>query len=266
MKSIQKFAIMLIASALFLSCTKSLQDESSLSKNLFLTGKAKQDEKFNTFYGPQVSLGNGKVRTFVTISHSNVPAEVGVIITKGALTGLPAEGVNLVLPMQNHASDATPFTHVYLDWNPNGHEPGPYKVPHFDFHFYMISSKDRMAISPSDPKMEQIPDPALWPVGYIPTPGGVPQMGKHWVSPGTSPELCCGQPFNYTLIYGTYAGKFIFTEPMITLAYLTSSQQLTKSFSPLKQFTVPNTYYPSTYQIRTDGTDRIVSLVNFTKH
>jgi hypothetical protein len=195
-----------------------------------------------------------------------VPAEVGVIITAGALTGLPAEGLNLVLPFHNQASDATPFTHVYLDWNPKGHEPGPYEVPHFDFHFYMISNADRMAISPSNPKMEQIPASALWPEGYIPTPGGVPQMGKHWVSPGTSPELCCGQPFNYTMIYGSYASKFIFIEPMITLAYLQSSQHVTKSFSSLKQFPVPNSYYPSTYKIYTEGKDRIVSLVNFEKH
>ncbi len=70
-----------------------------------------------------------------------------------------------------------------------------------------------MTISPSDPKMEQIPAPVLWPDGYIPTPGGVPQLGKHWVNPGASPELCCGQPFNHTLIYGSYDSKFIFIEP-----------------------------------------------------
>lgn len=266
MRCLQKIAMLLTASVLFFSCTKSLKQETNLSNELSSNAKDGQDQKFNTFYGPQVSLGSGKIRTFATISHTGVPSEIGVIMSEGALSGLPTEGLNLVLPLQNHASDATPFTHVYLDWNPNGHEPGPYEVPHFDFHFYMISSADRMTISPSNPKMELIPAPPLWPNGYIPTPGGVPQMGKHWVNPGASPELCCGQPFNYTLIYGSYDSKFIFIEPMITRAYLQSKQEVTKAFSPLKQFIVPNTYYPSTYQIRTDGKDRIVSLINFTLH
>jgi hypothetical protein len=258
--------MMLTASSLFLSCTKSLKQDTNLSNSLSANGKANQEQKFNTFYGPQVSLGDGKVRTFATISHTGVPTELGVIMTEGALIGLPEEGLNLVLPLQNHASDATPFTHVYLDWNPHGHEPGPYMVPHFDFHFYMISNADRLAISTGDPKMDQIPAPALWPDGYIPTPGGEPRMGKHWVSPGASPELCCGMPFTYTMIYGSYDSKFIFIEPMITLAYLTSGQAVTKSYSPLKQFIVPNTYYPSTYKIYTDGKDHIISLTNFSLH
>lgn len=258
MRSLHKITTFVTACCMFLSCTKSLKQETNLSKEL--------SSKFNTFYGPQVALGDGKVRSFATISHTGVPVEVGIIITEGALTNLRPETVRLVVPFQKQAQDATPFTHIYVDWNPNGHEPGPYEVPHFDFHFYMISSAERMAISPSDPKMDQIPAPAFWPDGYIPTPGGEPQMGKHWVNPGASPELCCGQPFNYTMIYGSYAGKFIFIEPMITLAYFQSSQQVTKSFSSLKQFPVPNSYYPSTYKIYTEGKDHIVSLVNFEKH
>jgi hypothetical protein len=53
---------------------------------------------------------------------------------------------------------------------------------------------------------------------YAPTPGGVPQMGAHWVDV-TSPEFN-GGIFTKTFIWGSYDGSFIFWEPMITLDYL----------------------------------------------
>ena len=142
----------------------------------------------------------------------------------------------------------------------------PYLVPHFDFHFFMISNAERLLISPEGPKMDAIPPPVLWPTGFVPTDGGEAQMGKHWISPSGSPEICCGQPFTHTMIHGSYDSKFIFIEPMITRAFLVGNTTVSKSFSPLKQFIVPNTYYPSTYNIKKEDGERIVSLSNFEKH
>jgi hypothetical protein len=51
------------------------------------------------------------------------------------------------------------------------------------------------------------------------TPGVVPQMGAHWVDL-TSPEFQPGGTFTRTFIWGSYHGKFIFFEPMITRQYL----------------------------------------------
>ena len=46
----------------------------------------------------------------------------------------------------------------------------------------------------------------------LPTPGGVPQMGKHWINPA-SPEIGGGQTFTHTMLYGSYGAQFTFVEP-----------------------------------------------------
>lgn len=43
-------------------------------------------------------------------------------------------------------------------------------------------------------------------------------MGMHWNDPAAPERL--GEPFTKTMIYGSYDGAFIFTEPMVTKAYL----------------------------------------------
>ena len=51
--------------------------------------------------------------------------------------------------------------------------------------------------------------------GYVYAPGTeVPMMGGHWVDP-KAPELN-GQVFTKTFLYGSYNGKMIHFEPMIT--------------------------------------------------
>ena len=47
--------------------------------------------KYNTFYGPQVQMGNGHIRTWVNITHTGVPLAIGVEMTDGALTNLPRD-------------------------------------------------------------------------------------------------------------------------------------------------------------------------------
>ena len=264
---LKTITLMLLSSTLFNACTKSI-DEEVAAKQTILSERNNGDDKWNTFYGPPSKLGKGKVRTFVSISHRGLPKEVGIILTKDALKGLPNDGVSLVLPFHHKAMHVLPFKHAYVNWNPQGHPPipGPYLVPQFDFHFYMISSGERLLISPASPKMDAIPPPALWPTNYIPTDGGEPQMGKHWINPSGSPEICCGKPFKYTLIHGSYDAKFIFIEPMITRAFLMGNEKVSKAFSPLKQFVVPGAWYPSTYNIKTNDGERIVSLTNFEKH
>ena len=263
---LKTMTLLLLTAAVFNACTKNI-DEEIAAKPSILSERKNEDEKANTFYGPQTKLGKGKVRTFITIAHNGTPKEIGVVFSKGVLDGLPDEGVSLVLPFHHKAMNVVPFQHAYVNWNPHGHPPipGPYLVPHFDFHFYMISSAERMLISPASPKMDAFLDPSLWPANYVPTPGGEPQMGKHWINPG-SPEISYGTPFTYTFIHGSYDAKFIFMEPMITRAFLLGNEKVSKSFSPFKQFVVPNTWYPSTYNIKKDDGDRIISLTNFEKH
>lgn len=247
---------------LLVSCQKDISSKEQKLGIAKESNKKVQDQKYNTFYGHQVQIGDGKIRTFVTISHTGVPQEIGIEMTEGALSGLPEEHENYVLPFHKKASEVTPFDHVYFNWNPHGHPPFFFETPHFDFHFYMVSTEEREAISATSSLMEQLPPVSYWPQGYVPTPGGEAQMGKHWINPA-SPEICCGQPFTHTMIWGSYAGEMIFIEPMVTQAFLLSGQQVSMAYGQPAQFHITDTYYPKSYNVYERDGKHYVTLSNF---
>ncbi|MEO6707916.1 MAG: DUF5602 domain-containing protein [Ginsengibacter sp.] len=233
--------------------------------------KSPSSEKYNTFYGPQVKMGNGHVRTWVNITHAGKPLALGVEMTDGALTNLPQDptdfaAATFTLRLHQKAKAVTPFDHAVIDWNVHGHEPDHvYDVPHFDFHFYKISLEAQMAIPPYevDPSGFDVPLPdGYMPPMYVRIPGGVPQMGAHWADV-TSPEFR-GDGFTTTFIYGTYNGHVIFDEPMITLAVLQSGNTIQKEIAQPSYYDPTHTSYPTQYSIWQDMKNKrhYVSLNN----
>lgn len=226
-------------------------------------------------YGTALTVGNGKARAYVVTDsrNSNTPVEIGVAIDSAAMEGLPATMSMAHLPLPANAP--APYTFVMLDWNPQGHEPGPaYGVPHFDFHFYTTPEADVMAIVPGTPAWVSGANawPADVPAYYAPpTPpgqahnGAVPQMGLHWVDI-RSPELqtvlpnppavpANYKPFTTTFIYGSWNGRFTFLEPMITRQYLLTRPNddiaIPSPANPAVSFG-KNGWYPSRYKISYD--------------
>ena len=179
-----------------------------------------------TFYGSTTTMANGSGRAYVTLDATGTPTELGVALTETALDGLPTTKAEYVFAFPAEAS-ATAFQHAAINWEPTGHAPAAYLVPHFDFHFYMISSQQREAITSADPsyatKLALQPTASFLPAGYV-IGMGMERMGMHWRDPA-SPELS-GAPFTSTFIYGSYDGKIIFAEPMIAKSYLDSKPAL----------------------------------------
>jgi hypothetical protein len=231
--------------------------------------------------GETVALGNGTARTYLTMN-GNQPVELGIAISKAAMKSLPAAKLGahgdheagetffpnlLPLPKDN----PTPFRLVELDWNPMGHEPsGVYDKPHFDFHFYTIDRAEWETITPEDPSFQQkgtlMPAAAYVPAGYIaPAPLVVPKMGLHWVNP-RSAEIAGKAPFSTTFIYGSWNGKFIFSEPMITKAFIETVSDTTMAVPVAEKYETAG-YYPSSYRIRFDEQTQEyrVALTGFAK-
>jgi hypothetical protein len=230
-------------------------------------------------YGTPVQLGEGRARTYVVLDQKagGAPLEVGVALDERALDGLPTHGTgdgphgNFVaydLPMP--AQNATPYRFVELDWNPAGHGH-PHGDPHFDFHFYTIPQEQRNAIVPSDPqfqaKANNAPGAAFIPQPYMMVPAppnavAIPRMGVHWLDP-RSPELqellgnpAGYKPFTTTFIFGSWDGKFIFAEPMITRAYIVGKKSATDAAMQDEVIALPTAqryaepgYYPQAYRI-----------------
>lgn len=225
-------------------------------------------------YGTAVALGAGTARTYVELKDGD-PVELGLAISENALQNLPAgshDGTGhmnmfeyiLALPAE---AGKTPFKFVELDWNPMGHEPpGIYDKPHFDMHFYTITKAERDAIDPSDPAYAQkagnLPAAEMMPQGYVapnvlagapPEAVAVPRMGMHWLDVA-SPELH-GELFTKTLIAGSWDGKRIFIEPMITKAYLESKPDFSAQIPAIQRYGTPG-FYPGAYSIRWDAQAR----------
>ncbi|OLT04907.1 hypothetical protein BJF90_20760 [Pseudonocardia sp. CNS-004] len=231
------------------------------------------------FFGPSQDLGNGTVRTYTVLDEGGNPTEVGLRLTPTTLDGLPEATAGpppmLMLDFPDQAS-TTAFDHVMLNWNPQGHDPTVlFGKPHFDFHFDMVDMATIEGISPSDPdyaaKAERTPEAKYVPQGYVVPPGGsaaeqaVPGMGVHLVDSGDTSLVPGSYNFEQIVINGTWDGRHIFTEPMITREWLLTapnSQQALKLPEAYQQAG----YYPTTYGVHVDEQtkDYVISLGGMT--
>ena len=242
------------------------------------------------FYGAPVRVGHGLARTYLLVDRADrrVPLELGVSLTDGVMDGLPAAEGPSVHPGAVHGHESTtvsllelppgnttPYRFVQLNWNPAGHEPTAiYGLPHFDFHFYTISKEAREAIVPSDPEFAaraaSLPGADFRPPFYVDNATAVnlpaalvtvPRMGLHWIDV-RSPELQAAlgnpagfQPFTKTYFIGSWDGRFIFGEPMITRAYLLAVRDAAGDEViplPAAAHADPAGLYPTSYRIAYD--------------
>lgn len=234
---------------------------------LFASCKKDNDNRNNIFKGPDAAFHGGKAWTWIQIDPAGNPEKIAIAIDDAAMNSLNMGGEggsghdhsnSLSLALHPKAG-STVFKHALLDWNPTGHEPaGVYDLPHFDFHFYMTSEADRIAIPAPDQDMSKFliyPDAAYLPVNYVAGPPA-PQMGLHWVDV-TSPELN-GQTFTQTFIYGSYDGKVTFYEPMITKAFIDSKSEYVRDIPVPSKFAESGFYPTRMHLVKGSGLTNII--------
>lgn len=217
--------------------------------------------------GEKVVIGNGTANSYVVFNSENLPISIGIALSKEALEGLPMmdQAYELNLPAD---VELPPYKHILINWNAMGHEPaGVYDIPHFDFHFYGISSSDRKLISCQGDDAAlclKAPEVGTVPMYYAPTPVGVPEMGWHWVDT-RSPEFH-GQRFTSTFIYGYYNSQLIFVEPMITREFLLAQNTVDLELSVPSKYSFKG-YYPTRFCVNYNATaDQIlITLKNLIK-
>lgn len=245
------------------SCQKETTVIEPLNAEQLLSSSARSDQNVlsNTFKGPQVQMGAGHARSWISLTHTGVPLELGIEMTAQAVVTAGHESKAFVLPLHQKALDATAYEHVVINWNPHGHPPtGIFTDRHFDFHFYTITNEERLAIPIYPMAMaafDNLPPVGSIPVGYFPDTGGVPLMGKHWsdrsVGPGT---------FTHTMIYGSYDGQVNFIEPMVTEATMLAGIPFSVPFAQPTLF-AEHTYYPTKYNIYESDGKYYVTLSDF---
>jgi len=259
------FVLAVGAISLLQACQKDDQFNPQLNQ-VALSNTEHKVNSVNTFYSSSLPIGNGVARAWVSENNDGEPVAVGINLSEKALENLPAVPAAYVLTLPKNKGENF-YTHVLLDWNPQGHFPPQiYDVPHFDFHFYIIPNEERLAIGADDltefanaPAAQYVPDL------YLQIPGGEPQMGAHWADL-LSPEFS-GGTFTKTFIWGSYDGKFIFWEPMITRAYLLTHPN---SITDLRQPDAYQSdgYYATQYKVSYSVSPKeySIALVNLVYH
>lgn len=231
-------------------------------------GSALAEGKSATYEGKAARIGNGTAHTVVRTDAGGKPASISVVFTPGMLDGLPkaAKGADpdfpylLPMPMMG---PKTVVDHVVINWESAGHPPSHvYDVPHFDFHFYLVSRAAQMQVAFKDENdsgdPSQQPPAALVPVGYIMPPGtAVPQMGVHAINPSASEFN--KQPFTATFIYGYYNKQQTFIEPMASLAYLKSKPSFSAPVARPASYSKPGAY-PSAYSVKYDAAHNVYEV------
>ena len=260
-KQLKGFVVLVLMFVMY-ACS---QEESILTSDIdrnvnadtFLL-KAKGD-KLNVFKGPEVQYGHGKARSWISINEDGFPVEIGVELTAKVFSDLTLlkEGHELttVLPLHIKAKEVTPFEHLGLNYQPEGHGP-VFWTEHIDFHFYTINNEERFAIPNYDPNNQSIvdafnyfPDMTKMPSDYFKFPGqgGVyGKMGKHWVPQDWQTGY---DPFTHVMILGSYAQKNNFIEPMVTIDYLLSGDEFSGYYSQPETFEESGNNYPTKYNI-----------------
>jgi hypothetical protein len=200
-----------------------------LLAGLLLFGCAGSSNDGRTEMGESQVVNGHTATTYAHLNASGNVDEVGVTVPYDLITNPPApdsEGMQtnhgpagsfLSIAWPQVVKDQTFFNHYEMHWNPNGHEPEAWMVPHFDLHAYGVSEADVFAVTPPDtapPAADRLPE------GYV-YPGVdqcVPQMGVHAVIPG--PEALPPS----TIVLGYYHGAMTFVEPMVTQEKLMEKQ------------------------------------------
>lgn len=253
-----------------------------------------------TVYGESGAMGEGTARTYAELNADGSPVSIGIVYTQGALEGLPTEpnmesrcfDINgngtlemgecigdyeliLSMPTEVTQNGDIPFPWATLNWNPHGHPPAIWSIPHFDFHFYIASEEEVQAIRPGpcgaiihcedfERAIKPVPAPYL-PANYKSVEDAVASMGDHLID-STAPELQDPPQaeFMHSFIYGAYDGHISFYEPMIAHDYLMSQPDECKAFS-LPVAWEQSGYYPTEYCIhyQAERQETTVSLEKF---
>jgi hypothetical protein len=254
-----------------------------------LSAKAAGGHAGAALRGPDVPVGNGTARMFVERGTKGEPRAIGIELTEAALSGL-ASRMNTTSRCFDKNGDGTvshgeclgdyeavldvpagaaelglPVRWATVNWNPEGHlAPAPpvWSAAHFDFHFFIAEPSLIRGIRTGpcaefihceDSARATMPLPSRHaPEDYINVGAAVAAMGNHMVD-ARDPELADPKRgFSHTFIYGTYDGKLIFLEPMVSHAFLSGRPQDCRPLRPPEAYATAG-WYPTRYCVRHDA-------------
>jgi len=205
------------------------------------------------FEGQKKRIGNGQAWSWTEYDNSGNLMRIGVTMTRQAMGGLPDLYEQVEVPLPD-ARKAPPYTTAVIGWDPLGHNPLAYSVPHFDFQFYFVRPEELGTIAPGS---DTLPVPERFRPPDYRAALQEPSVGTHW-GDTTAPEFH-GKPFTATFVYGYENGQMIFIEPMVALSYATNRPAFSAAVKQPPAFNWPGAY-PGRYTVKYDPRDSTVTV------
>ncbi len=222
-----------------------------------------------TTFGPTTAFGGGTARAYI-ISRQSVPQEVGIEISKDALTntaalpqppaGQIATEIHLTPPAELLAT--TPFVAVTFYYTP-GHPPaGVQDVPHLHPNFWLVSDAIRAQILPGAAGNSTPIDSAEIPAGFIspPDPAAAffPLLGTIYFNPAESGFN--EAPFTTALSEFRYFNGHVTSISLGTPnRFLLQNRDITAPLGVPAKYPKSG-YYPTSYHIRADRVNQAYRL------
>ncbi len=204
--------------------------------------------------GPRQKLGKGEVWSWTEFDTDGNLVRLGVTLTQSTLIDLPTSYDEVEVPLPGTEMPTPPYHTAVVGWDPLGHAPDVYGVPHFDFMFFFINSQELGQISPGS---DTTPVPARFRPRDYNAALAEPSVGTHW-GDTLAPELN-GKPFTTTFVYGFQDGSMIFLEPMAALSFLGSQPSFTGDIKQPQAFQREG-YYPSRYVVSYGTKDSTITI------
>ncbi len=200
----------------------------------FTIGACAKDDEITDLKGNCANAYKAQICTYAKTKGKTL-VEAGAVIPMATIENAPA-GEPMAWPpvagavafMPDSAIKQSGLTHLTFYWEGDGHPPGAFMTPHFDFHFYTVPPSEVATMDCKDlskptalPASFALPDIPLPPdmakMTGVPTLVGlcVPGMGMHAI---LTSEIERKDAFEGSMVIGYYKGKLVFIEPMISKA------------------------------------------------
>ncbi len=201
-----------------------------------IIGACTRDEAIVDVKGNCADAFKGQMCTYAK-TKGKALVEAGAVIPMASIENAPALApmawppmADAVANMPDSSVKQSGMTQLTFYWEGDGHPPGAFMTPHFDFHFNMVTPAEIAAIDCKDlskptalPAAFALPDIPLPPdmakMTGVPSLIGmcVPKMGMHAI---LASEVERKDAFEGSMVIGYYKGKTVFIEPMIAKATL----------------------------------------------
>jgi hypothetical protein len=222
----------------------------------FVLGACAKEEAVVDVKGSCADANKAQMCTFAKMKGATL-VETGFVLPIASIENAPLHAEMTWPPKADAAVDfpdaATKQGGVHqltFYWESDGHPPGAFLNPHFDFHFTTVPAAEFSAMDCKDvskpaalPAAYGLPDVPLPPdmakMTGVPTLVGlcVPQMGMHAI---LSSEIERKDSFDGTMVIGYYKGKVVFIEPMIAKSMLMKMQSFDLPIPDMPGFTTPH--------------------------